>query len=85
MFVATKFAEAAEERHHRMRIRVEDVRAIFVNENARIVIVVIGIPTDMVALVAYKDALIANPSQSFGQNSSNCRCCSACLSYACGM
>jgi hypothetical protein len=34
---------------------------------------------------SYQQALCQSNCQSFGQNSSNCRCCSACLSYACGM
>jgi hypothetical protein len=34
---------------------------------------------------SYQQALCSQNCRSFGQNSSNCRCCTACQSYACGM
>jgi hypothetical protein len=34
---------------------------------------------------SYQQALCSQNCQAFGQNSSNCRCCTACQSYACGM
>ncbi len=50
------------------RVRVENVRAVFVHEHARVVVMVVGVARDVVAAVHDEDLFVANARQPFGQH-----------------
>ena len=50
------------------RVGVEDVRPVFVDEDARLVVVVVGVARDVVAAVHDEDFFVANARQALGQH-----------------
>jgi hypothetical protein len=49
---------------------MEDVRAVFVNENAGVVVVILRVAADVIALIADQHSLPGNFGQTFGQHTS---------------
>ena len=52
---------------HLARVRVKNMRSIFVYEDASFVVVVVGIAADMWALITNQDFLIRSRCQPFGE------------------
>ncbi len=74
MFVGTPSGELRKVLKHIPRVGMKDVRAVFMNQNAVIVIVVVGVPTDVVAPVNNQDFFTCLACQSFGNNAARETC-----------
>ena len=68
MLVAAPLRELREVIKNLARVRVENVRAVFVDQDARLVVMVVGVARDVVAAVHDEDLLVANARQPFGQD-----------------
>jgi hypothetical protein len=68
VLVEAPFRELGEVIEDRLRVGVEDVRAVLVHQDAGFVVAIVGVAADMVAPVDHENPLVALAREAFCQN-----------------